>query len=80
MGAAAVEALVAAMVAVVGTRDGLEAATVAVVIATLVEIGPEEVGEAIVFQVGIELEADVFDEVIGGLGALPRMPSPLWTS
>lgn len=68
------------MVALVGTRKALEAATVAVVIATLVEIGPEEVRAAIVFEVGIELEAEFFDEVIGGLGGLPRMPYPLWTS
>ncbi|XXG80096.1 hypothetical protein AAC387_Pa09g1037 [Persea americana] len=52
------------MVAVVGPRDALEAATVAVVIASLVEIGPEEVGAAIVFEVGIKLEAEVFDEMV----------------
>ena len=56
------------MVAVVGPRDALEAATVVVVIASLVEIGSEEVGAAIVFEVGIELEAEVFDEVIGRFG------------
>ena len=60
--------MVAALVAVVGTRDALEAATVAVLIASLVKIGPEEVGATIVFVVGIELEAEVFDEVIGGFG------------